>query len=200
MKNFFLLSSLLVSLFSFGGCSDSARPTPPSPDTVNDIASSSVNKDSEASFTTLPHRTYSNPQWGFEVSYPIGYEAKTFVENSNELSLSIRRVNDSEAIKNQSGTLQLDVLSRFIGEADKGKFKNPEEWVKFQETIGTNYLPTTVAGQAAYFFNDVEAGTTTYLIFLKNGDMYDRYELKVKEIDPQAQTIFSSFQFLAKST
>lgn len=149
--------------------------------------------------------TYTNVKWGFEVGYPTGYEVKTDVEKATELDLSIRKIGDKEEAKNNDGgcancALWLQVIPKFIGGSEKGAFKTPEEWIKFQKSGGLigsgglNYLQTTLAGKIAYTINEQGTGRKTYLVFVADGVMYDRYDIGVKGNDSNADIILSTFK------
>lgn len=142
--------------------------------------------------------TYANAKWGFEVEYPTGYEVKTDIEKTTELDLSIRKTDDPEEAKNRDGicahcAFRLQVLPKFIGGSKDGDFKTPEDWIEFQKGIGAIYSQTTLAGKVTYSL-ELEPGRKTYLIFVSNGVMYDRYDISVKGNDSNADTILTTFK------
>lgn len=145
---------------------------------------------------TKDWKTYINKKWGFEIKYPAGFEAKIDSEEIN-LEFSIRKTNDPEEAKNSDGacsncTFRLQILPSFIGLSNKvDLIKTPEEWIKDQKGMGSNYSQTIIAEKNAY----KRMGEETYFVFLKNGSMYDRYELSVKGNDNNANTILSTFKF-----
>jgi hypothetical protein len=158
--------------------------------------------------TTPALATYTNAKWGFEVKYPTGYEVEVDVEKVTELDFAIRKTGDKEEAKNTDGVcancaLILQVLPKFIGGSEDSAFKTPEDWVKFQrdgglqkqKDRGLNFSQTTLAGKTAYYSAELEPGRKTYLIFVSNGVMYDRYDISAKGNDSNADTILSTFKF-----
>lgn len=151
--------------------------------------------------TTSTLATYTNSKWGFEVGYPTGYEVNTDAEKATELDLSIRKTGDIEEAKNSDGVcancaFRLQVLPRFIGGTNDGDFKTPEDWVKFQKGLGSTYSQTTLAGETAYVITEQGTGRKTYLVFVTNGAMYDRYDISVKGNNSNADIMLQAFKFI----
>lgn len=155
----------------------------------------SSKKVSPESTTKSDLKAYRNEKMGFEVGYPEGYEVQA---DKADTDFSIRKIGDIEEAKNLDGvcgfcTLRIQIIPQFIGGSEKGDFKTPEEWVKFQNNIGNSFSKTTIEGKTAYAYSgDKRKG---YFIYIKNGAMYDRYDIELKSNDRVAETVLSSFTF-----
>lgn len=193
---------MLLGVIFLSGCSQQpvsqTQPKMPEPVSQN-LANTQPNPNTLTPITS-DLTTYTNAKWGFEVGYPNGYEVKIDTEKAAELGLSIRKTGDPEEAKDSDGAcahcaFRLQVLPKFIGGSGDGDFKTPEDWIKFQKGIGSSYSQIMLAGKVAYTITEQGTSRKTYLVFVANGTMFDRYDIGIKGDDSNADTILSTFKF-----
>lgn len=144
-------------------------------------------------------QNYYNTVHNFSLQYPSNYFLKTHdTITPTSLTLFISSNNNSIDDKNIDKEMSESIFSisfqhNFIGNI-QGSIKNPEEWVAFQKTIGSEYTLTNIAGKKAYFTKNKIDNSIFYCIYIKNGEMYSRYSIKIKDNDI-GKKILSSFTF-----
>ncbi|EKE19789.1 MAG: hypothetical protein ACD_8C00105G0002 [uncultured bacterium] len=141
-------------------------------------------------------QTYSNAKLGFEIKYPVGYEAQIGDEAKYEPSFFIRNPKKDEGAGiNATYALQLNITPGFLGGKD-GRAENPEEWLVIQKESGDNFTKTIIGGQAAYT-RDKKSGridSKEYVVFLSKDVMYDMYQIIIRK-DDVGEKILSALKF-----
>lgn len=144
---------------------------------------------------TANWQTYTSTKYGFDLRYPNGYK---YIENNDygvEPDFVIRKVSDDRGVY----AFGVGVVTNFLG-GDPDKFKDPEEWEKEQNKLGDTFTKSTVDGRVAYTtltYNpqNFQGEYKKYMVFIKNGSVYDMYQIFTEKNDPIGEKIISTFKF-----
>ncbi|MEI7426090.1 MAG: hypothetical protein WCK16_04180 [Candidatus Moraniibacteriota bacterium] len=142
---------------------------------------------------TASWQTYTSANSSFDLKYPSEYK---YFENNTygvEPDFVIRKTDDKEGVY----AFGVQITTNFLG-GDPDKFKNPDVWEKEQGKLGNNYTKTTISGQVAYIPKYASEKIDEYIVFMKNGSVYDMYNISTNINDPVGEKILSTFNFTSQ--